>query len=47
MGQGIGEENSQFGTCWITKNGKNKKIKKDDFNSYKFIGWVKGRKIKR
>jgi len=25
----IGEKNSSFGTCWITKNGVNKKIKKN------------------
>lgn len=25
-----GESNSQFGTCWITKDGVDKKIKKDD-----------------
>ena len=24
-GSGVGKENSQFGTCWITKNGENKK----------------------
>jgi hypothetical protein len=26
-GTGIGETNSQYGTCWITKDGENKKIK--------------------
>jgi len=24
-GTGIGDKNSQFGTCWITKEGENKK----------------------
>ncbi len=41
---GIGESNSQFGTCWITKDGENKKIKKDDLDMYLILNWVKGRK---
>ena len=45
-GQGIGETNSQYGTCWITKNGLNKKIKKEDLETYLEEGWVKGRKLK-
>jgi hypothetical protein len=44
-GIGIGETNSQYGTCWITKNGVNKKIKKEDLDSFIQDGWVKGRKI--
>ena len=43
-GTGTGETNSQFGTCWITMDGFNKKIKKEDFETYKLNGWVKGRK---
>jgi hypothetical protein len=43
-GTGIGEKNSQYGTCWITKDGANKKIKKEDLDSYLNEGWVKGRK---
>ena len=43
-GIGIGETNSQFGTCWITKDGVNKKIKKEDLETYLNEGWVKGRK---
>lgn len=39
-----GEKNSQYGTCWITKDGLNKKIKKEDINSFIQDGWVKGRK---
>ena len=42
-GTGIGETNSQYGTCWITKDGENKKIKKEDFDSYQLDEWVKGR----
>lgn len=41
----IGNCNSQYGTCWITKNDTNKKIKKDDLNTYIKDGWVLGRKI--
>lgn len=43
-GNGKGETNSQFGTCWITKNGENKKIKKEDLETYLNDGWIKGRK---
>lgn len=43
-GQGIDSLNSQFGTCWITRNGENKKIKKENLDSYISDGWVKGRK---
>ncbi len=39
-----GEKNSQYGTCWITKDSINKKIKKEEFDSYLNEGWVKGRK---
>lgn len=40
-----GENNSQYGTCWITKEGINKKIKKEELNQYINSGWIKGRKI--
>ena len=43
-GVGEGETNSQYGTCWITKEGSNTKIKKEDIDSYLEEGWVKGRK---
>ncbi len=43
-GLGIGETNSQFGTCWITKNGINKKIKREALETYLNEGWLKGRK---
>ncbi len=43
-GTGIGKTNSQFGTCWITKNNVNKKIKKEDLDLYISDGWIKGRK---
>ena len=43
-GTGIGETNSQYGTCWITRDGANKKIKKENLETYLNEGWVKGRK---
>lgn len=43
-GMGKGELNSQYGTCWITKDGENKKIKKEVLDQYIEKGWVKGRK---
>lgn len=42
-GHGVGNTNSQFGTCWITKDGVNKKIKKEYFDTYQNDGWIKGR----
>ena len=41
-----GEKNSQFGTCWISNGKENKKIKKEEINSYLRNGWDKGRKLK-
>lgn len=43
-GVGIGETNSQYGTSWITKDGFNKKIKKEEIIIWLNEGWVKGRK---
>ena len=40
---GLGEQNSQYGTCWITKDGKNKKIRREELNNYLLVGWNKGR----
>jgi len=45
-GTGVGVNNSQFGTCWITKNDYNKKIKKDDLQMYINEGWIKGRVLR-
>jgi hypothetical protein len=39
----LGEKNSQYGTCWIYKNSENKKIKKEELNTYLNSGWIKGR----
>jgi len=41
---GLGEKNSQYGTYWITKDGLNKKIKKEEIDNYLNDGWIKGRK---
>jgi len=41
-----GEKNSQYGTCWINKDGENKKIKKEDLETWLKQSWVKGRKMK-
>ena len=43
-GKGIGKTNSQYGTCWVIKNGLSKKIKKEELDSFIQDGWVKGRK---
>lgn len=45
-GTGMGQANSQFGTCWITKDGFNKKIKLLEFILFQEQGWQKGRDIK-
>lgn len=45
-GSHIGEKNSQYGTCWIyhDEKEKNKKIKKEELETYLNHGWVKGMK---
>lgn len=40
-----GEKNSQYGTCWVYKDGENKKIKLSDITFYLDNGWKRGRKI--
>lgn len=39
-----GENNTQFGTCWITNGKENKKIKKEQDIP---LGWKKGRVLKK
>ncbi len=41
-----GQSNSQYGTCWITKDKKNKKIKKEELEICLNNGWSKGRVLK-
>ena len=42
-----GKTNSQFGTCWVIKDGVSMKIKKDEYEKYATDGWVRGRKCKK
>ena len=39
-----GNKNSQYGTCWITKDKETKKINKNELNIWLEHGWLKGRK---
>ena len=41
---GSGEKNSQFGTCWVTKDSKPIKIKKEQLDEYLANGYSRGRK---
>jgi hypothetical protein len=41
---GLGEKNSQFGTCWVTKDSKPMKIKKEQLDEYLANGYSRGRK---
>jgi hypothetical protein len=43
-GKQKGEKNSQYGTCWVTKNSEVKKIKKVDLDFWISKGYNKGRK---
>jgi hypothetical protein len=45
-GMCTGEKNGSFGTCWITRDNENKKIKRDELESFILQGWSKGRKLK-
>jgi len=38
-----GENNSQFGTCWVTNGEENKKIKKEELDKFIELGYYKGR----
>jgi hypothetical protein len=38
------QQHSQYGTCWITREGVNKKIKKEELESYLNERWIQGRK---
>lgn len=41
--KGIGQNNSQYGTCWITNGNLNKKIKKEELDDWILLGYYKGR----
>lgn len=40
-----GSKNSQYGTCWITNGKENKKIKKEFIDTWKKLGYYRGRII--
>jgi len=42
-----GEKHAQYGTCWITKDFENKKVKKEDLPLWLENGWIKGRKMNK
>ena len=44
---GTGENNSQFGTCWITNGIEVLKIKKDKLDEYLGLGFSRGRRIEK
>ena len=44
-GKQSGSKNSQFGSCWITKDLVSKKIKSEDLQEFLNIGWERGRKM--
>lgn len=43
QGKHIGKLNSQFGTCWVTNNSENKKISKEDLDTWINKGYRPGR----
>jgi hypothetical protein len=43
-GKHRGDRNSQFGTCWVTRNGHTVKIKASQLNEYLSVGYSRGRK---
>lgn len=47
VGHGVGDSNSQYGTCWMTSMElqKNKKVKKEDVASHIEMGWEVGRRM--
>ena len=40
-----GSMNSQYGTCWMTREDKNIKVKKDRIAEYTKLGFTQGRKL--
>jgi hypothetical protein len=39
------DKHSQYSSCWIMKDGDNKKIKKEELDYYLSFGWLRGRNI--
>ena len=42
-GRYANKQNSQYGTCWITNGNDNKKIKKENLETFINLGWKRGR----
>lgn len=47
ISKNVGENNPQYGTCWINKDDTLKKIKKEELQNYLDKGWNKGSKFNR
>lgn len=45
IGKHTGTRNSQFGSCWVQKNGTSMKIKRVDLDQFLKDGWSLGRKM--
>jgi hypothetical protein len=43
LGLYLGSNNPSYGTIWIHNNEKNVRIKKDKFEEYQKLGFIKGR----
>lgn len=41
-----GENNSQYGTCWIHNDSQSKKVRKEELDGFIESGWKKGRVLK-
>jgi len=46
-GKGMGKMNTQFGTCWVTDETTNRKIKLIELDYFIKNGWIRGRTFSR
>lgn len=46
-GRKVAERNSQFGTCWLRKEGKEQKVKLTELEKFIYEGWERGRSIQK
>ncbi len=46
VNHGLGKNNSQYGTCWISNETTSTKIRKEELESYLEKGWTKGRRLR-
>ena len=44
-GKSSGSKNPQYGKCWITKEGVNKMVPKNNLKKWLTDGWKRGRKL--